>query len=316
MVNNMDDIIENLNNIKNAEQVSELKSCELSNTENDGNVEDRDIDNEQLLCKNENENENESESQSISADTMNDLSFIILRHVENEGQNLFWNECYDCIRKFYKYEKIYIIDDHSKYEPKRDSKLFNTSIINSEFPPNRAELLPYYYYYIKEFSKNTIIVHDTVFINSKIDPSLLTTKTYHFLWSAKHNWDPNERILEILKKMDNSQNLIKKFDNKQNWDVCFGAMAILNLDYIKKIFDNTNYFEILISEIKSRDDRMCFERISALLLTDTIKTKTLNGDVAKQRKLCSSWSSYIKKYNKKAKMYKIWVGRKGKIKNS
>ena len=176
-------------------------------------------------------------------------------------------------------KKIYIIDDNSKYKPKRYSELFNTYIINSEFPPNRGELLPYYYYYSKEFSKNTIILHDTVYINSKINSKLLNTKTYHFLWFAQHNWDPNVRILQILKKMDNSKELIKKFNNKTEWDVCFGAMAILNLDYIKKIFDNTNYFKILISEIKSRDDRKCFERIIALLLTNTIKTKIVNGEV-------------------------------------
>ena len=244
---------------------------------------------------------------------MDKLSFIILRHVGKEYQNLFWNECYDCIRKFYKHEKIYIIDDNSKYKPKRNGKLFNTYIINSEFPPNRAELLPYYYYYTKEFSKNTIIVHDTVFINSKIDPSLLNTKTFHFLWSAKHNWDPPHapRILEILKKMDNSKELIKKFNNKTEWDVCFGAMAILNLDYIKKIFDSTNYFEILISEIKSRNDRMCFERISALLLTNTIKTKTVNGDIHQDLTWGTGWTSYIKKNNNHKGMYKVWVGRKG-----
>ena len=111
---------------------------------------------------------------------MDKLSFIILRHVENEFQNKFWNECYDCIRKFYKNEKIYIIDDHSKYKPKRSGKLFNTYIINSEFPPNRAELLPYYYYYTKEFSKNTIILHDTVFINSKMIHSFLIQKPIIF----------------------------------------------------------------------------------------------------------------------------------------
>ena len=63
-------------------------------------------------------------------------------------------------------------------------RLYNTYVINSEFPPNRGEVLPYYYYYTKEFSKNTIILHDTVFINSKIDPSLLNTKNYHFLCQA------------------------------------------------------------------------------------------------------------------------------------
>ena len=76
--------------------------------------------------------------------------------------------------------KIYIIDDNSTYEPKRNGELFNTYIINSEFPLQRGELLPYYYYYTKAFSKNTIILHDTIFINSKINSKLLNTKTYHF----------------------------------------------------------------------------------------------------------------------------------------
>lgn len=244
---------------------------------------------------------------------MDNLSFIILRHVENEDQNMFWNECYDCIRKFYKHEKIYIIDDNSKYEPKRNGNLFNTYIINSEFPANRGELLPYYYFYTRQFSKNTIVVHDTVFINSKIDQSLLNTKTYHFLWSAIHEWDPNKRILEILKKMDNSTELIKKFNSKNEWDVCFGAMAILNLDYIKKIFDNTNYFKILISEIKSRDDRICFERIIGILLSCSIKTKAVNGDIHQDLKYGTDWSFYKKNNNKNKNMYKVWVGRKGQI---
>ena len=246
---------------------------------------------------------------------MDELSFIILRHVENKFQNLFWNECYNCIRKFYQYEKIYIIDDHSKYKPEINCELFNTYIINSEFPPNRAELLPYYYYYTKEFSKNTVILHDTVFINSKIDSFFLNTKTYHFLWSAKHNWDikkgRGEQILQILENMDNSKELIKKFNNKTQWDVCFGAMSIINLDYIKKIFDNTNYFKILISEIKCRNDRMCFERIISLLLTNTIKTKTVNGDVHQEQKWNTKWSTYINNNNKNKNMYKVWQARNG-----
>ena len=241
---------------------------------------------------------------------MDKLSFIILRSVGNKHQNLFWNECYKCIRKFYKHEKIYIIDDNSKYKPKRYGELFNTYIINSEFPPNRGELLPYYYYYSKEFSKNTIILHDTVYINSKINSKLLNTKTYHFLWFAQHNWDPNVRILQILKKMDNSKELIKKFNNKTEWDVCFGAMAILNLDYIKKIFDNTNYFKILISEIKSRDDRKCFERIIALLLINTKKTETVNGDIHQDQRWDTTFLSYMNNRNKGKTMYKVWEGRK------
>jgi hypothetical protein len=240
---------------------------------------------------------------------MDQLSFIILRHVANEHQNLYWNKCYECIRKYYNKEVIYIIDDHSTYTPKSDKKLLNTYIINSEFPPNRGELLPYYYFYTKSFSKNTVILHDTVFINSKIDPKFLNTTTAHFLWSSIHRWDPNNRILQILKKMDNSDNLISLFNDKTKWDVCFGGMSIVNLKYIRNIFNNTNYFKILSSEITCRRDRMCFERIISLLLTD-IKTESVNGDIHKEQKWASTYSYYLNNNDKK-KMYKVWSARKG-----
>jgi len=242
------------------------------------------------------------------------LSFIILRHVGNESQNIFWNECYDCIRKFYKTEKIYIIDDHSSYKPKKiKGKLFNTEIINSKFPPNRGELLPYYYFYTYKFSKNTIIIHDTVFINKRINPEYLNTNKYHFLWTAKHDWDytVKNRILEIIKKMDNSNKLNQKFNQKDKWDICFGGMAILNIEYINKIFDNTNYLNILISMIKCRHDRMCFERIISLLLTSDNKIKSINGDIHLDQKWGYTIENYFNKKEKDKLMYKVWVGRKG-----
>lgn len=110
--------------------------------------------------------------------------------------------------------------------------------------------------------------------------------------------------------MDNSKELIRKFHNKYEWDVCFGAMAILNLNYIKKIFDNTNYFKILLSEIKCRNDRMCFERIIALLLTATEKTKTVNGDIFLDHNPNTTFFQYMNNHEDKNKnMYKVWTGR-------
>ena len=111
--------------------------------------------------------------------------------------------------------------------------------------------------------------------------------------------------------MDNSKKLIQNYNNNTEWDVCFGAMAILNLDYIKKIFDNTNYFKILISEIKSRNDRICFERIIGLMLSYLIKTKAVNGDIHQDLKYGTNWSSHKKNNNKNKNMYKVWVGREG-----
>ena len=44
---------------------------------------------------------------------MNDYGFIITRYVNSELTNKYWNNCIKCIRTFYPYKKIVIIDDNS-----------------------------------------------------------------------------------------------------------------------------------------------------------------------------------------------------------
>ena len=39
--------------------------------------------------------------------------FIITRHVNSEITNKYWNHAIRCIRRFYPYRKIIIIDDNS-----------------------------------------------------------------------------------------------------------------------------------------------------------------------------------------------------------
>ena len=45
--------------------------------------------------------------------TNNDYGFIITRHVNSEKTNKYWNKCVRCIREFYPFRKIVIIDDNS-----------------------------------------------------------------------------------------------------------------------------------------------------------------------------------------------------------
>tara|TARA_R110000851_G_scaffold169164_3_gene315317 strand:- start:247 stop:495 length:249 start_codon:yes stop_codon:yes gene_type:complete len=75
------------------------------------------------------------------------LGFIILRYVKDTQSSKFWISSHQYIRKFYKDNKIIIIDDNSDYtfiDEDYQNSLENTSIIKSEFP-KRGELLPYYY---------------------------------------------------------------------------------------------------------------------------------------------------------------------------
>ena len=241
---------------------------------------------------------------------MDSLSFIILRHVRSETQNIFWNECYDCIRKFYPTVPIYIIDDNSTYTPTRiGTPVSHTDVISSEFTPGKGEVLPYYYYYTRKFSKNTVVLHDTVFINALIDEKFTGTETYHFVWDAIHRWDQDARTEEIIAAID--PDLVERFRQKDRWKVCFGAMAALNLEYINNVFDGTNYLEVLLREVQNRGDRMCFERIIAVLLLNGTEPSSIMGDLHCSQVYHSRFSDY--KQRKEAgelkPMNKIWTGR-------
>ena len=111
--------------------------------------------------------------------------------------------------------------------------------------------------------------------------------------------------------MNNRYNLINLYNNKNSWDICFGGLAILNLEYISSIFDNHNYLDVLLEEIKSRSDRMCFERIISLLLTKDKSIPTINGNIHRDQKWGTQITNYYQLKNIKSNKHftKIWLSR-------
>ena len=99
---------------------------------------------------------------------MSEVGFIILRHVRDELTNKYWIKCIECIRKYYPYHKILIIDDNSNYDFISKIEYANTFVIRGEYP-GRGELLPYYYYLTNKLFDTAVIIHDSVFINNYID---------------------------------------------------------------------------------------------------------------------------------------------------
>ena len=95
------------------------------------------------------------------------IGFIILRHVNNEITNKYWQRCYHQIRIFYPENTILIIDDSSDYSFITNKKLYKTLIINSEYE-KRGEILPYYYYLQNKLFDTAVIIHDSVFIQKYI----------------------------------------------------------------------------------------------------------------------------------------------------
>ena len=192
----------------------------------------------------------------------NDYGFIITRHVNSEETNKYWNNCVKCIRKFYKNEKIVIIDDNSdsNFLKNLDTPLDNCIIVQSEFP-KRGELLPYYYLHKNKYFKKAIVIHDSIFFIKYIDFNKFDSTK--FLFHFTHQYNDDNVIIPLLKKLNDSDNLIQKY-NEKKWYMCFGVQSCITLDLLEKIENKYNFF-VLLEHIDSREKRMALERIFGLL---------------------------------------------------
>ena len=229
------------------------------------------------------------------------VGFIILRHVNSEFTNKYWIHCYNCIRTYYPENKILIIDDNSKYNFITDEKLYNTTVINSEYP-KRGELLPYYYYLHNKLFDIAVILHDSVFINKYID---LSVDKYRFLWEFEHNWDQIQdetRMIHIFNDLE----LTEFYENKHLWKGCFGAMSIITHDYLTYINSKYDISKLLIC-VENRHNRSSFERVIACILQKNHKNETLLGNIHKYQRVGTSFRDIDE--CKHLPVIKVWTGR-------
>jgi hypothetical protein len=254
---------------------------------------------------------------------MDDHVFIILRHVNSESTDRYWKECYDSIRKFYPDIKIIIIDDNSSVQPSSHN-LINCEVIQSEYP-KRAEILPYYYFHKYKPAQKAIILHDSVFINSHIDVTDLTT--FRFLWDFEEPPNLNAEIFEILSECSNNlpkklkYRLLNLYIDRNQWKGCFGAMTAINWDFINRVNIIYNFFNITLDRIKTRDSRMSFERIIACIFIFENNSQYLPSyfgniydwhlDVKGVREFSLKYDEYIKSKEtfKKYPIIKVWTCR-------
>ena len=232
---------------------------------------------------------------------MSELGFIILRHVNSELTNQYWINCVMSIRKFYPENNIVIIDDNSNYNFINKEYLYKTIVINSEYP-KRGELLPYYYYLRNKWFNNAVIIHDSTIIN---DPIFTLVNSYTFIWEFEHNWDQVDDELRIIECFDDLE-LKNFYKNKHLWKGCFGAMTIINHDYLKYV--NSKYdISKMLDLILNRYNRCSFERVIACILQKEGRKETLLGNI---HKYCPFGISFCEKDNyKNLPIIKYWSGR-------
>jgi hypothetical protein len=253
--------------------------------------------------------------------------FIITRHVNSEITNHYWNECIKCIRKYHDINiKIIIIDDNSDQQlVKAFEEYENVEYVQSEFP-KRGELLPYYYFYKNHYFENAVILHDSVFIQRKIqyqDLKINVLPLWHFKLYRNENILNSIRISNYLKNNE----LIKKellstnefFMNmnfKKTWNGCFGCQSYINYHFLILLENKYKLFNLLEC-VKTRPDRCCLERILGILFF--LEEPRLNrcpsffGDILKYCSFNLTYHQYhdhmkIKKYYN-LPYIKVWTGR-------
>jgi hypothetical protein len=239
----------------------------------------------------------------------NNFGFIILRHVNSGITNMYWQESYDSIRKFYPENKIVIIDDNSNYKYVTNKPTINTTVVQSEFP-GRGELLPYYYYSKNKWFDTAVILHDSAFLNKAIDTKI---DKYKLIWNFEHNWDQVHDEINMIKLLKNNENLLQLYKNKNLWTGCFGSMAIVKHEYLEAIDGNHNLANLL-KHVTTRYNRCSFERVIACLLQENYKpaNMVLLGNIHRYCKWGITYNEYLnaKKNNGvHLPIVKVWTGR-------
>jgi hypothetical protein len=255
---------------------------------------------------------------------MSDLfGFIILRHVNSEKTNKYWNHNVQLIKKFYPFRKIIIIDDNSNYNyVKSDFEYKNIEVIQSEFL-GRGELLPYYYYLKYKFFKNAVIIHDSVFFHRRINFEKLNGIEVMPLWFFYPDTENVNNTKIIMRTLKNYQAIESKLSKDpiamgmsyQKWIGCFGVQCYINLNFLEHI-ENKYSVTKLINVIRCRSDRCCLERIFGCIFSTESPTlykhKSLFGDIMKYQRWGYSYDEYmvnLKKGTVPGPIVKIWTGR-------
>lgn len=251
---------------------------------------------------------------------MEEIGFIITRHVTNEQTNKYWNRAILCIRKFYPNNKIVVIDDNSCVSFVKPSvRLLNVIFIKSEFP-GAGEILPYYYLLKYKLFKFAIIIHDSVFIHKQLPINAVFSK--HEVMPLWHfEGDDSDRIIRdsLISHLKNSHTILTKANQSKvvlglhKWHGCFGGQTMISLQFLKRIEDKYNITK-LVTLITRRNQRMAFERIIGLIISIETNSsqKSLFGNIHKYQTFGYTYDNYITDFNKGSiprYVVKVWTGR-------
>ncbi len=239
------------------------------------------------------------------------IGFIIIRHVNSKVTDYYWKECYTCIRKLYD-NPILIIDDSSKKEYLNENIfLKNCTIIYDTEHKGAGEILPYYYFHKLKPFETAVVIHDSVFIQSKIDFS--ESDNVKFFWSFSHVFDNDliNHIHILCKSMSNGDDLLNFYHKKHSWKGCFGTMSVINWNFLNKVNIHHSLFDSIMLFIKNREYRSALERVFALVMyyNDSNIKNEYFGDIHHYIRWGITFFEYLTNDYSQYPLMKVWSGR-------
>jgi hypothetical protein len=235
------------------------------------------------------------------------FGFIMIRHVNSKQTDYFWKECYTCIRKWYT-EPILIVDDSSDPLFLNDNmNLVNCKIIYDTDHKGCAELLGYYYFELMRPFETAVIIHDSVFIQKRIDFSVKCMKP---LWTFPRHWDHelNDYYYELCKDMPMYGDIIR-FYHDGKWEGIFGLMSVIRWDFVKRLKEYGLF--TVMDKIRGRDSRSAMERVLGFLAyyvgADSVNP-SMYGEIHSYLPWGGTFLDYLEKGSNK-EVVKVWTGR-------
>lgn len=254
-----------------------------------------------------------------------DYGFIVLRNVNSEKTNRYWNQCVKLIRIHYPHKKIVIIDDNSDYKfVNADFNYSNIEVIKSDYPA-RGELLPYIYYYKHRWFPKAVIIHDSVFIHKRYPFERIKLPILP-LWHFEYDKENLHNILKLVNTISNNHYIGKRvigerhhtmgFNNSNKFLGCFGVQCFIDLKFLINL-ENKYNISRLVNTVKTKKDRCSLERLSGAIFTQEFnalnKYKSLFGNIHKHfRAFSYNYDAYEDDFkNKRIKeaFVKVWTGR-------
>lgn len=232
---------------------------------------------------------------------MDPFGFIILRCVTSAATDRYWRRSYDCIRKCYDCP-IVIIDDNSRAEFLTEKTVVNTTIVASEFP-GRGELLPYYYLLTRRWFQRAVFIHDSVFVNVPLGLESAPERCAP-LWDFSHEWNCPAEEIHALCALNDPEPLLALYAQRHLWKGCFGAMCVVDLDFIEEV-DRRHDLRRLLAVVVSRDQRCAFERVWAVLAQLHGAASSVYGHIHKY----TPWGADFEHMDMSVPLTKVWSGR-------